>query len=389
MLSTNNDKVKICLFTTYSPLIGSAGGVLNSLIENLTEIHIEWYYLNENIVIGHEENYLGVNLKNNNILKDIYYNWKMLSNKNCPDSIEQTINKLLKIECESYWIISHQEGLRIALELSKRQNTKPVHVSFHDDWAGAICARSFRYRFLSYWAKKTTIATIKQINSFDVISKGMQNYYQEISGLKGEICHRYLSAESLITPKNVNSEDHLKVLNIGHVGSLYANKEFIAFLSLVKAYANLSGRKLQVHMWGSSRFTGKLPIGLKNCVKFYGQVPDEKEIIMGLSKCTFVYTMYPMTKNLRLFSTTSLPSKLTSYVQAGKPIFGHCPKESTLSEFITSTQIGATWNSLDHKTGFKTIDKILSLTLQPQHWEFAREKYFGENNLNVLKNLFH
>src|ERR1700744_6376060 len=97
-------------------------------------------------------------------IKDVLQTRKMLSNGKIL-LIDNLVQKLIQIECDEYWIVSHNEGIRVAIELARRQN-RPVHLTVHDDWAGALCARSIRYRFMSGLAKKMTVQVLKAVSSF-------------------------------------------------------------------------------------------------------------------------------------------------------------------------------------------------------------------------------
>jgi hypothetical protein len=94
--------------------------------------------------------------------------------------------------------------------------------------------------------------------------------------------------------------------------------------------------------------------------------------------------MYPLNKGLHTFSKTSLPTKLSSYLQAARPIFGHGPADSTLAEFLGTTKLGGMWSVRDKQEGFKALDVIIALNPGHQQWQEARRLYFGEKNLQVM-----
>ena len=82
---------------------------------------------------------------------------------------------------------------------------------------------------------------------------------------------------------------------------------------------------------------------------------------------------------------TSLPTKLTSYVQAGRPIFGHGPNDSTLADFIRDTNSGVLWSDRNKHSGMLALSKIMALRPSVRQWQVTREKYFGENNLDTIR----
>ncbi|WCT13832.1 hypothetical protein [Mucilaginibacter jinjuensis] len=372
---------KVCLFTAHAPSIGGGSTILRSLIENLPDISITWKYTNRSVDKNYEEGYIGPGVMGGKILNDVWETWRMLSDAPV-DKINKIVDILLEVDCDSYWVVSHNEGLRVALELKRRQSTRPVHMTVHDDWAGALCARSYRYRLFSNLANSLTTKALQNVNSLDVISIGMRDYYKRLSGVEGKVCHRYISMDLLLdAAKDENPGNEIK---IGHIGSLYSNRDFFSFLKLVSTFFSLNGKTVKVQMWGCSLKNEDLPAEVRNNVVFHKTLPEE-QVIPKLAECEFVYSMYPFQSSLKLFGETSLPTKLTSYVQSGRPILGHGPGNCTLDKFLSVTQTGLFWNSKDQQDGFKVLEDLLKLSVTREQWAVARNQYFGENNLNVMR----
>jgi len=374
------EKTRICLFTAHSPQMGGGAVILRSLIANLPRLSVAWFYIGDETVSGYESGYLGKGFMGGAIAADIFNTWKMLTNRKVA-YIDAIVKQLLQIECDKYWIVSHNEGLRIALELARIQS-KPVHLSVHDDWAGAICARSIRYKFLAVWAKKLTISTLKAVSSVDVISSAMADYYKQIAGVKSEVCHRYLN-EKMIRHTDDITKAEQSTITCGHIGSIYNKTDFIAFLTIFHEFVTDKGKKPMMKMWGCHLTVDDIPPQLRDNINFYPTLPEE-EVIPKLATCTFVYAMYPFNKALSLFSATSLPTKLTSYLQAGRPTFGHGPEKSTLATFLTANKLGTMWTSLNKEEGLKDMTAILSATITYQQLNDARKHYFGERNLIIM-----
>lgn len=379
-------KQRICLFTAHTPNTGGGAVILKSLIANVPEISVEWFYISDKPAKNYEQGHIGKSIMGGPPIKDIISTWLMLADKKV-NRINEIVDVLLDQDCDAYWIVSHNEGLRIALELSRCQNKRPVHLTVHDDWSGALSARSKRYYLMGGLAKRMTVATVRSVSSVDLISKGMQDYYFNISGISGEICHRYLpesTLQSSVIPVNSGSDQ----LSVGHIGSIYDKADFTRFLYLLIEFGNLNKKKITVNMWGYHPEKNDFPESLIQILRIHDDLPEEA-VIPELTKCNFVYAMYPMDESLALFSQTSLPTKLSSYIQAGRPIFGHGPKTSSLSEFINETGLGVLWtSSFNTETGLDLIGKILLLNSKTEQWQAARTRYFGENNLRVVRDVF-
>jgi len=379
------EKTKVCLFTAHSPQMGGGAVILRSLIANLPKLSVSWYYIENEYVNDQESGYLGKGFMGGAIASDILNTWKMLADRKVTH-IDAIVQQLLQVDCDKYWIVSHNEGLRIALELTRVQS-KPVHLTVHDDWAGAICARSVRYRFLSAWAKRLTSTTLKAVSSVDVISSAMANYYEKLSGVKGDACHRYLSEAMIRNTDEITNVEQQEV-TCGHIGSIYNKPDFITFLTVFHEFVTAKNKKPLIKMWGCHLTLDDVPGQLKGSVAFYPTLPEEA-VIPELAKCDFVYAMYPFNKALSIFSGTSLPTKLTSYLLAGRPIFGHGPLKSTLTTFLSTNDVGVMWTSLDKQEGLKHLASIVSLTVSHRQLNATREKYFGEHNLMVMNRVLN
>ncbi|OOQ57072.1 hypothetical protein BC343_16200 [Mucilaginibacter pedocola] len=359
-------------------MVGGGGAILRSLVPQLDELEIIWAYIGNGPVAGYEEGYLGPALMGGPMLKDILQTRRMLSTGNMP-FMDGLVQKMLAIDCDGYWIVSHNEGLRLAIELTTRQNQRPVHMTVHDDWAGALCARSLRYRFMAGAALKLTVEALKTLESFDVISGGMRDYYRKLSARRGEVCHRYLPESSILDGSKPDNGDTVKV---GHIGSLYDKKDLFDFASLLKEFYQPKNKKVLLQMWGCHLSAADVPAALKENIEFFDTLPEEK-VVPELSKCDMVYCMYPLSNALHLFSKTSLPTKLSSYLQAARPIFGHGPADSTLAEFLNTAQLGAMWSG-GKQEGFALLKAMEYLEPEHTDWQNARRLYFGEKNLQVM-----
>lgn len=377
---------KICLFTAHSPQTGGGGVILRSLTAHLTGFDFEWYYVAGKAAAGYEKGYLGKGVMGGPIFKDILTTRKMLQQQPVPE-IEAIVEALLKTDCDSYWIITHNEGLRVAAELIKRQNARPVHVTVHDDWAGALCARSIRYRFMPSAANQLTKWVLQNATSVDVISTGMQAYYEKVAGVKADVCHRYLSADA-IEQYVYRGSDISGELVVGHIGSIYDKKDLLSFLSMLVKFAASKNKRAVLKMWGCHLHLSDIPGALQGNIIFYPTLPEDKAL-QELSQCAFVYAMYPFSSALKIFGQTSLPTKLTSYLQAGRPILGHGPAESTLASFIKQTGTGAMWASGTKEEGFAALESLSKIDFDAVKWQQAREQYFGERNLKVISKLLN
>jgi hypothetical protein len=111
-------------------------------------------------------------------------------------------------------------------------------------------------------------------------------------------------------------------------------------------------------------------------------------VIEELQQCRFVYAMYPFAENLAAFVRTSLPTKLSTYVMAQRPILGHAPDESTLTSFLRNTKVGSLWTTLQLADGRQAIADAAAAKPDESSWRRARDAYFGDENAESMCRAF-
>jgi hypothetical protein len=367
----------ICLFTAHSPEVGGGGAILRSLLPDLREeIGVIWCYLAARPVLGHEKGWLGEPLMGHGGgVADLSATTAMLCGVQTA-RWKRLLQQLAAIDCDAYWIVSHNEGLCVARDLV-RVSPRPVHLTVHDDWAGALCARSVRYRLLGPLADNVTRHVLKQVSSVDVVAHGMREFYRRSAGVEAVICHRYLPQ---LPPPACQPDGPLTV---GHIGSIYSAHELWCFADAFTRFCGERGEKGRIRLWGCHLSSNDVPGHLEDWIEFH---PNETEdhVVLQLQQCHFVYAMYPFARRLRRFSQTSLPTKLSTYVLAQRPILGHGPTQSTLATFLRDTQTGVTWSGLDPQDGVRAIGCLMVQSGESHRWERARQLYFGYENIRVM-----
>jgi hypothetical protein len=260
-------------------------------------------------------------------------------------------------------------------------SARPVHLTVHDDWAAALCARSVRYRLMAPLADYITRRVLKRVSSVDVVSNGMRECYQRRFCVEALICHRYLPhlASPMPSPEGP--------LTVGHVGSIYSAQELWVFADAFKLFCNERGQRGKIRLWGCHLSSGDVPRHLQQWFEFHPNAAEE-QVVLQLQQCHFVYTMYPFARRLRSFSQTSLPTKLSTYVLTQRPIFGHGPADSSVAEFLHKTGLGHLWDNMDVASGARMMAKLYGAPVAPVAWENARSAYFGRSNVEILRSAF-
>ncbi len=370
---------RVVLFTAFSPTSGGGGTNVRSLMPELVKsFDIVWRYTSGNAAPDFKDGWLGnAIVGGSHPLADMFKTGALLQGRSSA-ALEATVKALLALDCDAYWIVSHNEGMRIAWELTQR-SSRPVHLTIQDDWAGALCARSTRYRVLARFADQLSDKTIRAVSSFDVTSDGMRKYYWDRLHIDSVVLHPMISFG---LPKLEEARE--EVLTVGHIGSLYSNKEFIVFANSLAKFAAKAGREVAIKMWGARLDASDLPRQLRQIVNL-APPRAEAEVVQELAKCHFVYAMYPFRKSLNRFITTSLPTKLSTYVQAQRPILGHGPAISTLATFLAQTGTGVMWSDLTLEGGERAIGATMDLNLAATQWRHAHDLYYGDSNVAKMQ----
>jgi hypothetical protein len=372
---------RVCLFTAHSPLGGGGGAILRSLVASLRdEIDIVWHYLASKPAQGYEAGWLGRPIIGGSGLgRDIIHTALLLTGfRQQPWRL--ILEKVQAINCDGYWIVSHNEGLCLARDMVGLTD-RPIHLSVHDDWGGGLCAGSSRYRLLGSLADRATDKTLKTVGSVDVVSEGMRSYYRHRTGVDSFIVHRPTPWRAIQKAEIVRNE-----ILVGHLGSIYSSREFLAFLAALKAYCDHHRCMGKVIAWGSHLRLADIPAHL-SCFVEFRPTSDEAAIIRELQGCAFVYAMYPFASRRSIFVRTSFPTKLSSYVMAQRPILGHAPENSTLASFLGRTGAGVAWSSVNIADGLTCITKAVRCKVDERTWKAAQQEFFGESNVNRMRKL--
>jgi hypothetical protein len=372
-------KGKLCLFTAHAPTGGGGGAILRSLVAALQDDwNIAWKYLSTQPVTGYEPGWLGLPVIGAGSLVGDARRTALLLAGFQSKAWRDLVTKVLSVECDAYWIVSHNEGLCLARDLGRRTK-RPIHLTVHDDWAGALCARSQRYRLLAPLAGRVTDSVLRKVRSVDVVSEGMRRYYLDRTGVDSGVVHRPLPWQEVSSTLHNPNE-----IRVGHLGSIYSKHEFLVFVEALKAYCVEQGCDGKLILWGSHLRPTEVPPDLAAFVELR-PTADEKEVLRALRQCCFVYAMYPFASKLQTFVRTSLPTKLTTYVMAQRPILGQAPKNSTLATFLLQTKLGSLWSDLDPTAGKEAIAEAMRLAPTEHEWKQARDAFFGESNVERMR----
>jgi hypothetical protein len=363
--------MRIALFTPFSPEIGGGSVQLRSHIAQMAGLDIAWNYLAEEAVPGDRRRWLGKPLPPSEFAADIFARTGFL-----PGSTASVRALVKEMDADLYWVVAHYEGISVAAELLAQGKT--VHLTVHDEpLAMIIRSRRFwgLYPLIGPLFKKVLLGA----KSVDVTSWGMRDLFNHEFGLNCFALYRSLSELP-----HVKFAPEPAVLRVGHIGSLYHPEPFRQFVKACLGYAAEQKRALKILRIGESSNMNKVSEEYPELFESLGDL-EESAAIPILANCDFFYAMYPDGFRYKGFRRTSLPIKLSTYIQAQRPIFAHTPDDSNMAKVVRKYGVGTVCTSQEEMELRRSIREFMSLGIGWKQFEAARSDLMGKAQVEQLR----
>lgn len=364
-------QMRILLFTPYSPEIGGGSVQLRSHLAQLPDLEVEWYYLADTQVQGKHRKCLGKPLTPRQLTSDLFARTRFL-----PGSTQPVKEIVHKMDADLYWVVAHYEGISVADELIS--SGKPVHLTVHDEPL-AMLLRSRRFRPLWPLMSRIFPRVLRGARSVDVTSTKMRDYFKTKYGVDCFALYKYLPELPQLSCRL--SDKHLTV---GHIGSLYHPAPFRKFLLVCRKYADAHKRSLRVVTIGQSPEVEKIASEKLADFENHGELLEQDALPL-LATCDLVYAMYPAGFRFKGFRKTSLPIKLSTYIQAQRPIFAHTPADSGLALLISKHKTGAVCPTNRPQDIEASLDELLACKLGRNDFEAIRQDLMGKAQIDQLR----
>ncbi len=364
--------MRIALFTPFSPDIGGGSVQLRSHLAQLSDLAVEWFYLAAAPVGGEHRHWLGRPLTSTQLAFDLSARSGFL-----PGSTKAVREIAEKLDADLYWVVGHYEGISVAAELLRMGKT--VHLTVHDEpLAMLIVSRRFR----ALWPLMSLVFSrvLRGARSVDVTSTAMRDYFKRKYNVDSFALYKYLPELPEVRPGS--SEEHLTV---GHIGKLYHSGPFRQFILASRKLAAAKKRTLRIVRIGACSEMDKVSSENPSVFESHGDLL-EPDALHLLANCDFVYAMYPEGFRFQGFRRTSLPIKLSTYIQAQRPIFAHTPPDSGLAQLICKYGVGTICSSNTEDAIQQAIRVILPAKITRHHFEALRRDLMGPDQLLMLKN---
>ena len=258
--------------------------------------------------------------------------------------------------------------------LLKKLTKRPLVIYCHDLWPESIASAGISSDSKIYGVLlKMSKWIYKSADAIFTSSKLFEEYFHNVIGIEDNITHLPVSAEGLF--KNIGVKDNrdsaVKLVFAGNIGKMQSVETIIYAANELKEITDI-----EFHIVGEGSSRKKCEelsneLGLSNII-FHGQYPVTEMPGFYEMADAFLITL----KANKAISYT-LPTKMQSYMAAGRPIIGSIDGETQI--VINESNCGLCVPAEDYKK-FASIIKKFAIEKE-KHFEYGRnaKKYYDNN----------
>lgn len=339
----------LVLVTDFAPEAAGGGAViLRSLLRDAERARIAWLSLSPTRALGAETLCRGPagRVRRRSLLLDSVWRARALA-----DTI---LGIAQRRGARALWVVMHGAAVHIAAHLV-RAGALPVHLTVHDDPAYANALRSRKYLALVPYIARDFAYALRHATSVDVIGEGMAERYRRRYGVRPVIIHRGLEWPIEPAPPYERARGGL---SIGLLGSTYSYSQLPVLARAVERAARRLGVPGRIVVMGRSygeRLQAEM--GGRVLVEVTGHL-DEPEGVQRLRECFALYLNYPFGWRDAVLRQTSFPTKLSTYIQAARPLLLHVPPDSSVMPLVEYTGYAAHWGTMDWRDGSAALERL-------------------------------
>jgi glycosyltransferase involved in cell wall biosynthesis len=279
---------------------------------------------------------------------------------------------------ELVWAEFQGESLLLAARVAARLKVSLVGTIWDDPegWLADsrydfLCRRLLLLRF------RQALKAARQVST---VSEAMQAEYRRLYGLESVIL-RYGHDPGDIpgAPQDRNPE----AIVVGFCGNVYGEDAWRSFLTAC-ARMNAAGRlpPVKIQVFGNEDFPYPHP-GVE--VTCRGWLP-RREMLRKLSATDFCYLPYWFTPEKRRHAELSFPTKLTTYLAAGRPVLYHGPQYAWAAQVMRDWHLGPSVHSLCPDDISRIITRLITEeSLRERFSQAAQEAFAQEFNAQVMQ----
>jgi len=211
------------------------------------------------------------------------------------------------------------------------------------------------YRFSQRFLLREWDLTLREARNCAVIGEAMKSEYDRTYGTNAVIVRHGVS-EELVKPTAI-APSRERPIRIGFIGSVTAGTAFQCFVRALDSNGwQLNGKEVRLLLAGH-RFD--LRCQKPANIEYRGWRSLDESIAM-LGECDLNYLPQPFELGQQHLARLSFPTKVTSYLAAGRPVLLHCPEYASLCQFLRKHSFGVWVGSLDEGALVAAMESLLS-----------------------------
>lgn len=254
---------------------------------------------------------------------------------------------------DTVWaVLQGQTIVRMALPLAEALGA-PLHTHVWDPLSWWLVAHEVDPR-TSRLALAQFDRTLRQSRSCAAASWAMADHYRERYGTDSvPLISSHDRTLAQDPPPRLNADGEIV---IGMAGQFYAVQEWHQLIEALKAAGwKVSGRSVRLKVFGHYVPVSDVPEGR---LEFLGWRP-QSEVIQILSQVDLLYCPYPFARHLEEVSRLSFPSKVVTYLAAGRPILFHGPAYSSPARYLGDAKAALLATSFDAPAIYNEIQRVV------------------------------
>jgi hypothetical protein len=270
-----------------------------------------------------------------------------------PKLVDDVVAFAKEFGADRIWCtLEGQTMFRLAVGVAKRLNL-PLHTQVWDPpgwWLRANSVDFLSTKFIMHTFDKA----MRLSSSCAAASWAMAANYNERYACNAMPVIPSLD-ESLCLPP-AQKHHGRDTITIGVAGQLYSQAEWLHLLLMLEHVKwQVAGKKIVIRLLGRSIYA---PANCGVNIEFLGW-HAQPETIRLLSEADILYCPYWFDAAFEQEARYSFPSKLTTYLAAGRPILFHGPAYASPSLFLEANDAGVLCHDLSKTTIYSSIEKLI------------------------------
>jgi hypothetical protein len=199
-------------------------------------------------------------------------------------------------------------------------------------------------------------ATIQQAEKVGVICEQMKQAYTKTYGENEYVILRHgISPKMWSLATGASNSDRI---TIGFAGSITAQEPFRRLIETLDANNwRLCGKSVTLRLIGC-RYT--LDSRRPQHIEYFGW-RSLKETLRLLAESDLLYLPQPFESHLRPLAELSFPTKLSSYLAAGRRVLLHAPEYASIAPFLLDYPIGVHCLSLETDVILSSLEQLMTM----------------------------